>query len=66
MAMSVPVIVSDTMVDKYYFNDSLVKFFRSGDDNDLARCMLEMIENSEARKLQSRMQIDSLKPSIGA
>src|SRR6266852_6563094 len=52
MAMSVPVIVSDTMIDKYYFNDSIVKFFRSGDDNDLARCMLEMIENSEARKLQ--------------
>ncbi len=52
MAMSVPVIVSDTMIDQYYFNDSIVKFFRSGDDNDLARCMLEMIENSEARKLQ--------------
>src|SRR5260370_3552547 len=52
MAMSVPVIVSDTMIDQYYFNNSIVKFFRSGDDNDLARCMLEMIENSEARKLQ--------------
>jgi glycosyltransferase involved in cell wall biosynthesis len=52
MAMSVPVIVSDTMIDQYYFDNSIVKFFRSGDDNDLARCMLEMIENSEARKLQ--------------
>src|SRR6266436_845182 len=52
MAMSVPVVVSDTMIDQYYFNDSIVKFFRSGDDNDLARCMLEMIENSDARKLQ--------------
>ena len=52
MAMSVPVVVSDTMIDQYYFNDSIVKFFRSGDDNDLARCMLEMILNSEARKLQ--------------
>jgi glycosyltransferase involved in cell wall biosynthesis len=52
MAMSVPVIVSDTMIDQYYFNNSVVKFFRSGDDNDLARCMLEMIEKPEARKLQ--------------
>jgi glycosyltransferase involved in cell wall biosynthesis len=52
MAMSVPVIVSDTMIDQYYFNNSIVKFFRSGDDNDLARCMLEMIEKSEARKQQ--------------
>jgi glycosyltransferase involved in cell wall biosynthesis len=52
MAMGVPVIVSDTMIDKYYFDNSVVKFFRSGDDDDLARCMMEMIENSKARKLQ--------------
>jgi glycosyltransferase involved in cell wall biosynthesis len=52
MAMGVPVIVSDTTIDKYYFNESVVKFFRSGDDDDLARCMLEMIEDSETRKLQ--------------
>ena len=52
MAMRVPVVVSDTMIDKYYFDDSIVRFFRSGDDSDLARCMLEMIENFGARKLQ--------------
>jgi glycosyltransferase involved in cell wall biosynthesis len=52
MSLSVPVIVSDTMIDKYYFNDSVVRFFRSGDDNDLARCMLEMIENPAACQRQ--------------
>jgi glycosyltransferase involved in cell wall biosynthesis len=50
MAMGVPVIVSDTMIDKFYFNDSIVKFFRSGDEDDLARCILEMIENPKARE----------------
>jgi glycosyltransferase involved in cell wall biosynthesis len=49
MAMGVPVVVSDTMIDKFYFDDSLVKFFTSGDEDDLARCMLEMIEHPEFR-----------------
>jgi glycosyltransferase involved in cell wall biosynthesis len=52
MAVGVPVIVSDTMIDKYYFSDSTVKFFRSGDEADLARCMLEMIENPSDRQRQ--------------
>jgi glycosyltransferase involved in cell wall biosynthesis len=52
MAMGVPVVVSDTMVDKYYFNDSVVTFFHSGDDNHLAQRMLEMIENPEKRARQ--------------
>lgn len=36
MASRVPVIVADTKVDRFYFNDSLVKFFRGGDVDDLA------------------------------
>lgn len=50
MALQVPVIVSNTKVDRYYFNSSLVKFFESNDDQDLARCMLEMIESRERRE----------------
>jgi glycosyltransferase involved in cell wall biosynthesis len=52
MAMGVPVIVSDTMIDKFYFDNSTVSFFRSGDADDLARCMLEMIENPQERQRQ--------------
>jgi len=52
MAVGVPVIVSDTMIDKYYFSDSTVKFFRSGDEDDLARCMREMIDNPSDRLRQ--------------
>jgi glycosyltransferase involved in cell wall biosynthesis len=53
MAMGVPVIVADTMIDKFYFNDSVVKFFESGNVDDLARCMMEMIENQEGRRRQT-------------
>jgi glycosyltransferase involved in cell wall biosynthesis len=52
MAVGVPVIVSDTMVDKYYFDNSVVCFFRSGNEEDLARCMLELIESPENRRRQ--------------
>jgi glycosyltransferase involved in cell wall biosynthesis len=52
MAVGVPVIVSDTRIDKFYFDSSTVKFFRSGDVEDLSRCMLEMIENPRERQQQ--------------
>lgn len=52
MAMGVPVVVADTMIDKFYFDDSVVKFFRGGDVDDLARRMLEMIENPLERERQ--------------
>jgi len=52
MAVGVPVIVSDTMIDKFYFDNSTVKFFRSGDVEDLARCMRQMIENPQERQQQ--------------
>jgi glycosyltransferase involved in cell wall biosynthesis len=50
MAMRVPVIVSDTKIDRYYFNDSLVRFFKGGDDEDLAKCMLDLIQHPEKRR----------------
>ena len=53
MAVGVPVIVSDTMIDQFYFDDSTVKFFHSGDEEDLARCMREMIEDPELRRIQT-------------
>jgi glycosyltransferase involved in cell wall biosynthesis len=50
MASGIPVIASDTKVHRYYFNDSVLKFFKAGDENDLAKCMLMLIKNSELRK----------------
>jgi glycosyltransferase involved in cell wall biosynthesis len=50
MALGVPLIVSDTAVDTYYFNDSVVTFFHDEDEHDLARCMLMMYKHPEFRR----------------
>jgi glycosyltransferase involved in cell wall biosynthesis len=49
MSLDVPVLVSDTMIDRYYFNESVVKFFRGGDENDLAHSMLRLIKDADMR-----------------
>jgi glycosyltransferase involved in cell wall biosynthesis len=54
MAMGVPVIVSGTKVDRYYFNDSVVKFFIPGDDSDLAHAMLTLLNSLEQRRALAR------------
>jgi glycosyltransferase involved in cell wall biosynthesis len=54
MAMGVPVIVSDTKIDQFYFDDSLVKFFQGHDERDLAKCMLEVIRDRELRERLAR------------
>ncbi len=54
MALGVPLIVADTAIDRYYFNDSLVKFFRSGDEENLAAAMLQMINDSKLRQELAR------------
>lgn len=45
MALGVPLVVADTKIDRYYFDDSLVRFFRAGDEKDLARVMVESYYN---------------------
>ena len=50
MSLEVPVIVSDTKIDKHYFNDSVVKFFNPEDENDLANKMLLLIKDIQLRK----------------
>ena len=49
MALGVPVIVSDTTVDTYYFDSSIVHFFRAGDEQDLGRAMLLLIRDARLR-----------------
>jgi glycosyltransferase involved in cell wall biosynthesis len=45
MACGVPVVVSRTQVDAHYFNDSLVRFFASGQEADLADTLLWVYEH---------------------
>lgn len=50
MAVGVPVVVSETSIDRYYFDDSVVRFFESGNVAALAEAMLELLSDSEARE----------------
>jgi glycosyltransferase involved in cell wall biosynthesis len=50
MAMGLPVLVSDTRVDRYYFDEGVVRFFRGGDADDLAKNMLDLIRDGGARE----------------
>ena len=49
MAMGIPIIASATPIDRYYFDESLLLFFRSGDEHDLANKMEEMMNNAQLR-----------------
>lgn len=47
MALGIPVVVADTRIDKYYFSESLVRFFKAGEEKDLARAMVEAYKDRE-------------------
>lgn len=50
MSVGVPVIVSETKIDRYYFNDSVVRFFESGNDAALANQMRDLLQQPEERR----------------
>jgi glycosyltransferase involved in cell wall biosynthesis len=49
MSQGVPVIASRTKIDTYYFDDSAVRFFPSGDVQGLADAMMELIQRKDLR-----------------
>ena len=49
MSIGVPVVVSRTKIDQYYFDDSVVRFFDSGNADALAEAIIEVLTNSEQR-----------------
>lgn len=57
MSLGVPLVVADTRVDRFYFDDSLVRFFRAGDADDLARVLLDAwIDRKRSADLSARAQ----------
>ena len=50
MSQGVPVVVSRTKIDNFYFDNSVVRFFTSGDVKALAEAMCEVIDNSTLRE----------------
>lgn len=54
MAMGIPVIVSGTKIDRYYFDDSVVKFFSPGCEDELANAMAALCNSTEERQAIAR------------
>jgi len=50
MSQGVPVVVSRTKIDNFYFDNSVVRFFASGDVKALAEAMLDVIHNPALRE----------------
>jgi glycosyltransferase involved in cell wall biosynthesis len=50
MALGVPVVVSNTKIDRFYFDDSVVRFFESGNVDALATAMLDVLGDRELRQ----------------
>jgi glycosyltransferase involved in cell wall biosynthesis len=50
MSLGVPVVVSSTKIDRFYFNDSVVRFFESGKVDALAGALLEMLQDEPLRR----------------
>lgn len=49
MSQGIPVVVSRTKIDSYYFKEDEVRFFPSGDSEGMARAMCEVAENQSLR-----------------
>lgn len=50
MSVGVPVVVSSTKIDRFYFNESVVQFFESGNVDALAAAMLQLLKDAGLRK----------------
>ena len=49
MSQGVPVVVSRTKIDSFYFQEGTVHFFPSGDREALANAILDVVKNPELR-----------------
>lgn len=50
MSQGIPVVVSRTKIDSYYYQEGTVHFFESGNSDDMARAMLEVVKNKDLRE----------------
>ena len=46
MSQGVPVVVSRTKIDSFYFEEGIVHFFRSGDIEAMAEAMLDIVDKT--------------------
>lgn len=50
MSLGVPVVVSRTQIDQFYFNDTIVEFFEPGSDEALAAAMIKLLGDQALRE----------------
>jgi glycosyltransferase involved in cell wall biosynthesis len=50
MSLGVPVVVSRTKIDSYYFKDDDVRFFPSSDSSAMAKAMIDVAQNKSLRE----------------
>ena len=50
MSLGVPVVISKTKIDQFYFDDSVVRFFESGNVDALADAVLDVLRNPDLRR----------------
>ncbi len=49
MMMGIPVIAAETKIDRYYFNDSIIEFFKPGDEESLAQKIILLYNDKKRR-----------------
>lgn len=54
MALGVPLVVARTRIDRYYFDESLLRFFEPGNVDDLAAAMIEAHASRETTAVRAR------------
>jgi glycosyltransferase involved in cell wall biosynthesis len=57
MSLGVPVVVANTKIDLFYFSNSVVRFFESGNSDALAAALIEVLQDE---KLRQRMVANAL------
>ena len=50
MSQGVPVVASRTKIDSFYFDDSVIRFFESGNVPEMAKAMLEVLQDQSLRE----------------
>ncbi|MGA3006745.1 MAG: glycosyltransferase [Opitutaceae bacterium] len=50
MSLGVPVVISKTKIDQFYFDDSVVRFFESGNVDALADGILDVLRHPDLRQ----------------
>jgi glycosyltransferase involved in cell wall biosynthesis len=58
MSLGIPTVVSSTRIDRFYFDDSVVRFFESGNVDALSDAMLETIRDRQRRRRMAANGLD--------